>query len=398
MNELQNNIAAPLQQAPIVAAPVYAPSVATPYTQIAPATTEVNLPSAKAPSTADQIGAIGKSVAMSTVAKAAASAVKGYLAANAGTAAAAGSYITGGAATFGALPSVAGGVSSAATGVAGASSLGTAGLGAGAAMSTIGGLASAGAMGYLGGGVLAKAVGGNQSGGSVGGAAGAAIGMAVGGPIGALLGGVAGSLGGSLFGNKKPSGKAAGGGFNPFTGTVAGFESKGQDNVGAWNEQKNQIISSVDRMQTILNLQDKIFEDTSYMQKTLGFDRVSFEVSGRDKTAFHLDPLHGSGGQRQTLGSYDVGDFNTLQTQTVKGLAQRLAKSGMVLDPKYVDRINNSKATDVNTFLDDLQYGLNREEMNSVPTGSVGTPGIAGDGIVNDTSFENFLMNYKRFR
>ena len=385
-----------------VTAPVYAPNVSSQYASITPSTTEVNLPSVKQPGTGQMIGSIAQSVATKYIGKAAVSAVKGYLA-SAGTAAAStGAYATGGALGFSALPSVASaGTAAAGTAAAGsaagtaagaAGTLGSASAGASTALGTIASIAGPAMIGYVGGGMFAKAIGGNPTGGSIGGSIGATVGMFVGGPIGALIGGIAGSAIGGLFGNKKPSGKAAGGGFNPFTGKVYGFESKGQDNVGAWNEQTGRIVSSVDRMQTILNLEDKIFEDTQFMQGKLGFNRLSYEVSSRDTTQFHLDPTQGvAGGKRQTLGAYGVGDFDTLQFKSVKGIADKLAQSGLVTDQKYLDRIAQSKATSVADFLDDLEFGLNREDMPKAQGPSVGA-------ITDDQSFEEFYREWSKNR
>ncbi|MGA1114674.1 MAG: hypothetical protein ACO3TI_06980, partial [Aquiluna sp.] len=388
-------------------APVYAPNVSSQYASITPSTTEVNLPSVKQPGTGEMIGSIAQSVATKYIGKAAVSAVKGYLA-SAGTAAAStGAYATGGALGFSALPSVASaGTAAAGTAAAGsaagtaagaaagtAGTLGSAATGASTALGTIAAYAGPVALGYLGGTLMSKVTGGNPVGSGIGGATGVAIGLALGlGPVGLILAGIAGSAIGGMFGNKKPSGKAAGGGFNPFTGRVYGFESKGQDNVGAWNEQTGRIVSSVDRMQTILKLEDKIFEDTQFMQGKLGFNRLSYEVSSRDTTQFHLDPTQGvAGGKRQTLGAYGVGDFDTLQFKSVKGIADRLAQSGLVTDQKYIDRISQSKATKVADFLDDIEFGLNREDMPKAQGPSVGA-------ITDDQSFEEFYREWSKNR
>jgi hypothetical protein len=386
-----------------VMAPVYAPNVSSQYASITPSTTEVNLPSVKQPGTGELVGSIASSVATKYIGKAAVSAVKGYLA-SAGTAAAStGAYATGGALGFSALPSVASaGTAAAGTAAAGtaagtaagaAGTLGSATAGASTALGTIASYAGPMALGYFGGTLMSKVTGGNPVGSGIGGAVGVGIGLAAGlGPVGLLLAGVAGSAIGGLFGNKKPSGKSAGGGFNPFTGKMYGFESKGQDNVGAWNEQTGRIVSSVDRMQTILNLEDKIFEDTQFMQGKLGFNRLSYEVSSRDTTQFHLDPTQGvAGGKRQTLGAYGVGDFDTLQFKSVKGIADRLAQSGLVTDQKYIDRISQSKATKVADFLDDIEFGLNREDMPKAQGPSVGT-------ITDDQSFEEFYREWSKNR
>lgn len=386
-----------------VMAPVYAPNVSSQYASITPSTTEVNLPSVKQPGTGQMIGSIAQSVATKYIGKAAVSAVKGYLA-SAGTAAAStGAYATGGALGFSALPSVASaGTAAAGTAAAGsaagtaagaAGTLGSASAGASTALGTIASYAGPMALGYFGGTLMSKVTGGNPVGSGIGGAAGVGIGLALQlGPVGLILAGIAGSAIGGLFGNKKPSGKAAGGGFNPFTGKVYGFESKGQDNVGAWNEQTGRIVSSVDRMQTILNLEDKIFEDTQFMQGKLGFNRLSYEVSSRDTTQFHLDPTQGvAGGKRQTLGAYGVGDFDTLQFKSVKGIADRLAQSGLVTDQKYIDRISQSKATKVADFLDDIEFGLNREDMPKAQGPSVGA-------ITDDQSFEEFYREWSKNR
>lgn len=413
--------AVPVTASPVTA-PVFAPSPAQQYTSITPQSTVVNLPSVKQSGTGEMVGQVGQSLAAKYIGKAAVSAVKGYLAsvgtgayatggalgfsalpslASAGTAAAGtaaagtGAYAAGGALGFSALPSVSSGA--AATGT-----LGSAAAGAGAALGTIAAYAGPMALGYFGGTMMSKVTGGNPTGSGIGGAVGVGIGLAAGlGPVGLLLAGIAGSAIGGLFGNKKPSGKAAGGGFDPFTGKMYGFESKGQDNVGAWQEQKGRIVSSVDRMQTILKLEDKIFEDTGFMQQNLGFNRMSFEVSSRDATQFHLDPLQQAsgapveGGQRQTLGSYGVGDFDTLQNQAVRGIANRLATSqGLSIEQKYRDRILNSKAKSVSDFLDDLEFGLNREDMPQAGSGggsSIGT-------ITDDQSFEEFLRTWNQSR
>lgn len=381
-----------------VMAPVYAPNVSSQYASITPSTTEVNLPSVKQPGTGEMVGSIAQSVATKYIGKAAQSAVKGYMA-SAGTAAAStGAYATGGALGFSALPSVASAGTAAAGTAAGTTAaatgtLGSAAAGASTALGTVAAYAGPVALGYFGGTMMSKVTGGNPVGSGIGGATGVAIGLAAGlGPVGLVLAGIAGSAIGGLFGNKKPSGKAAGGGFNPFTGKVSGFESKGQDNVGAWNEQTGRIVSSVDRMQTILNLEDKIFEDTQFMQGKLGFNRLSYEVSSRDTTQFHLDPTQGvAGGKRQTLGAYGVGDFDTLQFKSVKGIADRLAQSGLVTDQKYIDRISQSKATKVADFLDDIEFGLNREDMPKAQGPSVGA-------ITDDQSFEEFYREWSKNR
>ena len=402
--------AVPVTPSPVTA-PVYAPSPAQQYTNITPQSTEVNLPSVKQPGTGEMVGSVAQSLATRYIGKAAVSAVKGYLA-SAGTAAAGtGAYATGGALGFSALPSVASagtaaaGTAAAGTGAAGAAATGTLGsaaAGASTALGTIASYAGPMALGYFGGTLMSKVTGGNPVGSGIGGAVGVGIGLAAGlGPVGLLLAGVAGSAIGGLFGNKKPSGKAAGGGFDPFTGKMYGFESKGQDNVGAWQEQKGRIVSSVDRMQTILKLEDKIFEDTGFMQKNLGFNRMSFEVSSRDTTQFSLDPLQQAsgapvqGGQRQVLGSYGVGDFDTLQNQAVRGIANRLATSqGLSIEQKYRDRILNSKAKSVSEFLDDLEFGLNREDMPRPGSGGGSNMGT----ITDDQSFEEFLRTWNQSR
>lgn len=417
MNGLQQSaieqapVATGVQAVPVTAspvtAPVYAPSPAQQYTNITPQSTAVNLPSVKQPGTGEMVGQVGQSLAAKYIGKAAVSAVKGYLA-SVGT----GAYATGGALGFSALPSVASAGTAAAgtaaagttaaTGAAATGTLGSAAAGAGAALGTIAAYAGPMALGYFGGTMMSKVTGGNPTGSGIGGAAGVGIGLALGlGPVGLLLAGIAGSAIGGLFGNKTPSGKAAGGGFDPFTGKMYGFESKGQDNVGAWQEQKGRIVSSVDRMQTILKLEDKIFDDTGFMQKNLGFNRMSFEVSSRDATQFHLDPLQQAsgapveGGQRQTLGSYGVGDFDTLQNQAVRGIANRLATSqGLSIEQKYRDRILNSKAKSVSAFLDDLEFGLNREDMPQAGSGGGSSMGT----ITDDQSFEEFLRTWNQSR
>lgn len=88
--------------------------------------------------------------------------------------------------------------------------------GAGTAMGSLSGTLGAAGLGFIGGGILAHAIGGNETGGSIGGALGAAAGYAFGGmgaaalglelgsfagPIGAIVGGIGGALFGSVFGN-----------------------------------------------------------------------------------------------------------------------------------------------------------------------------------------------------
>jgi hypothetical protein len=115
--------------------------------------------------------------------------------------------------------------------------------------SSLGSVAGAAGLGYIGGGMLAKATGGNQTGGSIGGAiggalgsyaAGTATGLAVGAAFGigaqALnfivpgLGIIVGGLAGSLIGNKKPATRAS-----DFAGTIDANEGLANVSFGSKN-------------------------------------------------------------------------------------------------------------------------------------------------------------------
>lgn len=93
----------------------------------------------------------------------------------------------------------------------------------GASLSSVLGV---GSLGFMGGGMLAGALGMNQTGGSIGGGLGAAAGFALGGPVGALIGGGLGSLAGGMFGGK-PGVVASE--FDSTTGGATTFRSKRSD-------------------------------------------------------------------------------------------------------------------------------------------------------------------------
>ena len=232
--------------------------------------------------------------------------------------------------------------------------------GTGAAGLTFGDVATAGSLGALGGGFISTATGGNPLGGTIGGGVGAAGGFilgnmlfpGVGGIPGAALGSLAGSLIGGLFG-----GGSGGGEHNDnfqynidlATGRTSGQNTKpSQENASIVQQLTGRVQSLVDALQ---------------------------EMGGTTAGSINIQSGNNSG---LTLDGVKYGNAEDLQLAAFRQIV--LATSG--LDPRVATAAKNSKATDAQEFVSDLQFAQNFERL----TGSVGDVTAATQELIK--SFE----------